>query len=78
MPTLISPELAARGKAAILKFLEVLENDPERVVRGVERAVDGLEQVGRYVRENPEGAKRAARNTALKVVAKVAKKKLNE
>lgn len=68
--------LEAKARSAIGHFLDVLEQDPERVVRGAERFVDGLEKISDYIRENPEDAKKTARNTALSAMAKLAKKKL--
>lgn len=62
--------------AAVERGLDILAEDPERFIRMGEGVIAGGREALRFIHENPEDAKRTARNTVISVAAKMAKKKL--
>lgn len=75
-PRLFSPETEAKMKRAADSVLGAIEADPERAFEGLAKIGDQLERTAQYFRENPEEAKRMAKNTALAGLAKALRKAL--
>lgn len=61
---------------AVERGLDILAEDPERFIRMGEGVIAGGREALRFVQENPEDAKRIARNTMISFVTKMTKKKL--
>ncbi len=68
-------QVEARAKRVVEDLLDVAESDPERLVSGLERLATGAERVRAFVNENPEGAKRVARNTLISLAARLVKRR---
>lgn len=62
--------------AAVERGLDLLAEDPERFIRMGEGAIAGGRDVLRFIHENPEAAKRTARNTVISFAARMTKKRL--
>lgn len=75
-PRLFSPETEAKMKRTLDNVLGSIEQNPERALEGIAKIGDQLERTAQYFRENPEEAKRMAKNTALAGLAKALRKAL--
>ena len=62
--------------AVFERGLDLLAEDPERVIRMGEGVIAGGREALRFIHENPEDARRTARNTLISFAAKMTKKKL--
>lgn len=68
-------ELRRRGKQAAVRILEMAEDDPEKLIDGVERFAQGIAQLYVSVQQDPQ-AKRTVRNALVSALAGAAKRKL--
>lgn len=71
-------ELVQRGKGALLGFLAIAEQDPERVFKLAEGAVETTRNAAAFLQQNPEEVRKFLANNLVAGVAKIAKKKLEK
>lgn len=71
-------ELVQRGKGALLGFLSIAEQDPERVFKLAEGAVETTRNAAAFLQEHPEEVRKFIANNLVAGVAKIAKKKLEK